>query len=204
MVPAEGGLSVRGVVRAVGGERLDVETATGIAPARRAAGCLLEPQVGDVVVLEMAEGGWVTAVLERGSREPARIEAAELTFAGRHVRFSGERVCIASEGTTTLAASRAYLSAREAPWAVDALDLKGDAAEVDACAADVAAATSDGLFERLITRVSSAVRRVLDIDRLRGAEVDLAAREAASLRGRAAVIRAYETVAVEGGPVQFG
>jgi hypothetical protein len=73
-----------------------VLTEHGLSKADRSAGCLLEPEVGDLVLLLMTDdpADYVLHVLERGQKdEPARlsVEAPELKLAAQTLNFSGQK-----------------------------------------------------------------------------------------------------------------
>lgn len=88
----------KGTVMGAQGRALLVQTARGIVRAERAAGCLLTPKRGDVVlVVALADGeAWVTCVLSRAAGE-AEIELPEKTaLRGRELSVESEKTSFAA------------------------------------------------------------------------------------------------------------
>jgi hypothetical protein len=132
-----------GLVVDVGGARLQ---------ATQAVSCLVDAQVGDLVLVATGrEGSWVLAILER---EDA---AVSLTVAG----------------ALTVSADSVALQARER--------LQATAPEIEATAvrtrvlvqaAELVAGTLDTVAEVLTSSVGRALRRVRGVDRLDAAQIE--------------------------------
>lgn len=200
---------VSAVVVAVSGREVVLRSEHGVSTARRAKGCLLAPEVGDVVVLLRGESGqgWVTDVLERASDGPAILDTVgetTLSTRGRLTLDASRGVTLATEGEAAVAAARFSLEAGEGRLHLERLTAVGEAFDAHAGEMFVAAQTSDTVAERLMARFGQAVRRVLGVDRLRAWSSDASAGDTANLRGGAMSVRAEGTVTANGGPIQFG
>ncbi|OUO93845.1 DUF3540 domain-containing protein [Cloacibacillus sp. An23] len=97
-IEADGAL-VKGTVAGVGDDgAMLVRTPRGLVRAERAAGCLLKPRCGDVVLTAFLPGGeaWVTCVLVRGDTE-AEIELpAKTALRARELSVESESASIVS------------------------------------------------------------------------------------------------------------
>ncbi len=198
---------VRATVRAVRDRELEVETAVGWCVARRADGCLLDPEVGDVVVLlSVGAGGWVTDVLERGDGAAVLSARADLeVFAAGSIAVSAAAgVAIGGQGEVSIAAARAHIQAESARVTLQRATLAGGSVSLGAVDLRVVAKTFDTVAERVRSELGRVIRHVLGVDRVRARELDIAGSETTKVRGRATVVQAGETVSAQGGPIQFG
>lgn len=108
----DGSALVSGTVQTGDGDALLVAGSFGLVRARRAEGCLLQPEVRDTVLLALLRDGsaWVVSVLRRSDahapgevRLPARtrLRGRELTLSAGDLRLSGGAVDVRA-GVLTL------------------------------------------------------------------------------------------------------
>jgi hypothetical protein len=196
-----------GTVRSAGRDGLVVEIAGGRVSARRADGCLLEPEVGDeVVLLESDAGVWISDVLERaGSGAAVLAGRGDVSLSGRTVTIAADGpVNVAAQGVGAIAAGTARIEAKQGAAHVARVTMVAGVAEMTSVAASLFAKSIDVTVERARALFGALERRVLGVDRVRAREVDMAAIDSAAVRGRATMVRAEGTVSAQGEPVQFG
>ncbi len=200
----------RGLVRQSLDGWLAVETPSGIQRARRALGCLVKPEPGDVVlVATVAEGRChVLAVLERPGQSPA-----ELDLPG-DVRLSAPR------GGVTVAARDGVevISGRSLGLTAPLVEMRGEAVEVAAdrlglCGRFVEArferikylaAAVDAVIHHLTESIRNAFRRVEGLDLVRAAHIARDADDLYAVRGRYATMSADKDVKVDAEHIHLG
>jgi len=197
------------VVTAVDGAWCELEGSSGARRARRAAGCLLAPAVGDTVLTARSErGAWVLAVLERGAEGPARVALdGDLELAlpsGRLAVAARDGVDLAAGAAVTVVAPAVAVHAPEGTLSVERLSLLGGVVEVDVGRARVVAGALDQTVERVTARVKRALRFVEEFDELRAGRIDYVARALLSLHGRDAAVTADGLAKVDGAQVHVG
>ena len=193
-----------GEVVAIDAEIVTVRTALADVVARRAASCLLEPAVGDRVLLATEERGdaYVLALLEQRDPETARI-SVEGNLTLRSLR--GKVSVAAQEGVEIIstAAVRILASAVEVE-AIEALSVLGGAVKGEFGKVKMYAATLDSFFERVSLHAKRSFRTVEEIDQVKAQHIDYAASGNAHLRGENALISAHDLVKLNGEQVHVG
>lgn len=199
-----------GVLEAIDARGLSVRTDDGSFTARRAASCLLQPEVGDVVLLAVVPSRdcYVLAVLER---EPGA--AARLRFdgdvdlhvpAGRLSVASQEGVALVTAGELALVGQQVSAQAEVGSVAVGALSVMADDARAELTRARVEAGSIDTVADRVTERVQRSYRTAEEFDHLRAGTIDHAARETLKLRSHDAVVTAEGLVKVDGAQIHLG
>lgn len=185
-------------VRLEGGER----------PARRAASCLLEPAVGDLVHVVCSPRGerWVLSVLERDETTPAvlacdgdlslRSRRGSLTFGAERLGLAAKEVDIAS-GTLRASATSTELVTKEGALVAGKL-------RVDVEAIALFASAVETLAERIVQRARRVLRRVEETDELRAGRIDHAARATYRLHAEHALVTAEGLVKLDAAQVHLG
>ncbi len=196
-------------VTLVDGDGCVVESASGSRRARRAAGCLVRPEVGDTVLTATSQrGAWVLTVLERGAATAARVELdgdLEIRLpSGRLSIAAQEGVDVAAGAPVGVVAPAVAVHAPEGTLSIEKLTLLGGAVEVDVAKVRLAAGAIDQTVERVTQRVKRALRFVEDFEELRAGRIDYAARSLLSLHGRGAAVTADELVKVDAAQVHIG
>lgn len=193
-----------GEVVAISDGLVTVRTALAEVTARRAASCLLEPAMGDRVLLATEERGdaYVLAILEQ--RDPA---AATLSVEGdltlRSVR--GKVTVAAQEGVELVTAAAARIMARAVDVeAVEALSVLGGAVKAELGKVKMYAATLDAFFERVSQHAKRSYRTVEEVDQVKARHIDYAAEGNAHLRGENALVTAHDLVKLNGDQVHVG
>lgn len=198
-----------GRIQAVLGDDCIVASPSGLIRARRAAGCLLEPQPGDKVLALIApEASYVLHVLERKDT-PARVilpsQTSLETLPGHPGGLTVRTDSILMRGKDMRLESDSLLAE------AGALDLRANVLTVtgrflnrhftavrDVCAhAFQRVGRSFGLYGKRIQRVD-------DVLETTAGRVRLSAREAMRIRARDAEVRAEESVSVDGKRINIG
>ncbi|MCC6527516.1 MAG: DUF3540 domain-containing protein [Polyangiaceae bacterium] len=179
--------------------------------ARRAVGCLVEPAVGDRVLVAGAAASaewYVLSVLDREAAVPVVLAAEEdLTIASRagsvHLLAAQDLDCAAG-GAVRLAAPELHVEAAEATLGIRALEYLGDKVRVQAERVLTVARFLDTEAERWSQRVDRAFRFVKEMELLRAKQVDHAVEETLHLRARHALVYANQVVKIDGDQIQLG
>ena len=193
-----------GEVVVIKGGRLTVRTALADVTARRAASCLLEPAVGDRVLLATEEGGdaFVLALLEQLDPSASTISVdGDLTL--RSLR--GKVSVAAQEGVelVSTAAVRIMASAVDVE-AIEALSILGGAVKAELGKVKMYAATLDSFFERVSLHARRSFRSIDETDQVKAQHLDYAASGNAHLHGDNALVRAHDLVKLNGEQVHLG
>ncbi|MGE0787639.1 MAG: DUF3540 domain-containing protein [Sandaracinaceae bacterium] len=200
-----------GRVVSADGDRLEIETSAGTLLARRAASCLLEPRIGDEVLVAVGARGesYVTAVLTRSEASPATLSApgegleviaprGRLTFVapegvelvgGKALRLSAEEVAVhAREGT--IAIGRMLVQGKEALVHVPALKGVFDKVETTA--------------NRVMQRAKRSFRVIEETDTTRAGDIDTRAENGFVLRAKDALMNARRLVKMDAEQIHIG
>jgi hypothetical protein len=193
-----------GQVRHVEGAAVTVRTTLLDVPAKRAASCLLDPAVGDRVLLAVEEGGdaFVLAVLEQKAPGTATVSVeGDLTL-----RAVGGRVSIAAqEGFEVASAAAARILAKAVEVsALESLSLLGGAVRAELGKVKVVASAIEGFFDRVRQHTKYSHRTVEELDQVNARHLDYAAEESAHLRGENTLVTADHLVKVNGEQVHVG
>lgn len=193
-----------GEVVAIDAELLTVRTALAEVTARRAASCLLEPAVGDRVLLAAEERGdaFVLAVLEQRDPETSRL-SVEGNLTLRSLR--GKVSVAAQEGVEIVSAAAVQIMASAVEVkAIETLSVLGGAVKGELGKVKMYAATLDSFFERVSLHAKRSFRTVEEVDQVQARHIDYAASGNAHLRGDNALVSAHELVKLNGEQVHIG
>jgi len=199
-----------GKVVGAGPEGYAVRTGSGVLGARRAASCLLEPELGDEVMIagDTSERVYVIAVLERATDRPPRIA------------FHGDVQVIAIGGTMTLQADAGLNLSTDAQLRLAANHLMVQSKRVTllleklaAFGGEVAASIGrlrlignavESFVERVTQSAKHSLRTVSETDQVRAGAVDYRANQTVSLHGRNVLATAKQLVKLDGEQLHLG
>jgi hypothetical protein len=198
-----------GKVIAIRGPHFDVRTAQGTFTARRAASCLLLPEIGDVVVLGLVTAGscYLLSVLESAA---ARAELSfdgdvELSAHGGSVSVSAsDAVRVTSPGDVTFAANRIELFASEANVVLESLKFLGKTVRVELERLKSVAGAIETVAERVVQIAKRSYRTVEGRDELRAGQIDYAADESLTVRARHASVTAEQLLKIDAEQIHIG
>lgn len=192
------------------GEVLTLKTNTGSVIARRAASCLLVPEVGDRVlcVIETRGDAFVLAVLERADgAQRATVELPEKTLlraAERLAIAANQGVDVVGGGEVRISSARVEVTAMHTRLAGRVLDVVGEVVGADLGRVKLVAKTVDGMLERLSQRVKRSFKVVEETDQVKARHLDYAAETVAHFRGEHTVVTAKDLVKVNGEQIHVG
>ncbi len=192
-----------GTVDGMVAEGLRVRSAAGVFDARRAVSCLVEPGVGDLVLLAVPAAGplYVLAVLERSDgAEP-----------GVRVRVDGplaieteDRVTIKGRQQVAIETRRFDVKAGAARLALGAVELLATVADAKVEVAKLVADAVDVVSDRVLERVKRSYRFVEELDVTRARDIDTRAEQTIQVRGRNAVMSAEQLYKIDAEQVHLG
>ena len=177
--------------------------------ARRATGCLVEPEEGDRVLLAwLGDERFILSVLTRPAGAASRLSVEgdlELRVpAGRFVVASQDGIDLTTAGEANVTAAELNVNAVRGKLFVETLEALGERVEASFSHVKVVAERVDQVFERLHQRVARSYRFVREMDQLRAAHLDYRAEKTARVHAENAVITADEVVKVDGAQVHIG
>jgi hypothetical protein len=188
---------------------LQIDAGAGVYTARRAVSCLVQPIVGDVVLVSVAPEGacYVLAVLEREGRAADVVLDGDLTVklpSGRFVVAASEGVDIVSGKAAAVTADEVNVNAKTGRLLVEHLSYLGSVVDAQIAKAKVAATTLDTAVERLTQRLTRAYRFVAEFEHVRAERLDYAAKKNMSLHAENALVTAESLVKVDGAEIHLG
>jgi hypothetical protein len=203
-------LEQTGVVVRRADAELRVRTDDGDFSAKRAVSCLVQPELGDRVLVACLPSGvcYVLAVLER-DRGAATTVAVEGDL---HVQIASGRFSVAAQHGVSLVSAKdmALVSAELDVHAVDGnvsldrLTYLGRLVRAEVEKVKLLGVSLESVLDRLSQRVKRAYRRVEELDQLRARNVDYEAEQAMSLHARTALVTAETLVKVDGEQIHLG
>jgi hypothetical protein len=176
----------------------------------RAASCLLEPMVGDKVLLvtDTEGGGYVLAVLERISEGAAILNFpgdTEIRTHTGHLKISArDGIGMQTPGALTMQAATLKLDALQGDITVQNLSLVGDAWRSCINRVKTVGRTFDSILERCHQRVSRSYRVVDEMDQVKAGQIDYNAETTLQLHAKYALVTAQELVKVDADQIHLG
>lgn len=207
--PAAAAQGVARVVEAPSAGRFWVDQDGARREAKRAASCLLEPAIGDLVWIagQAGAGFYVLAVLEREGAGPAELRVE----GSASLRATGALELRGDEGLTVATPAKLQLSGDEvsATGRVAQLAFGELRAYVRSVFASLARVTRVGevleLFvERVTQRSKHSVRAIEGVDQTSADTIKLDAKTAASLSSKHALVTGEQLVKMDGGQIHLG
>jgi len=210
IVSAEQVFEEVGRVISVEGRGARVRTNSGDYAAKRAASCLLEPAVDDVVLLALTPTGtnYVLAVLEReeGAKATMKLDGdLELQLPkGRFTVAAQDGIDLLSSREVAVTSESVKVTAREGSAVLERLSLLGDVVRAEVGKVKLLASTLDSIVERVSLKAKNVYRHVAETDQLRAERIDHSAKCTMSLHAGNAIVTAEELVKVDGEQIHLG
>lgn len=199
-----------GEVMAMHPQGMRVRTSIGEFDAQRAVGCLVEPRVGDRVLVASEEDGesFVLSVLSRPEAGATTISAEGdivMRSANGHVSIAAQTgVDVVTAGTANIAASAVEVRAARGKLAVLMLDVIGETVKAELGRVKLFGQSVDSVLDRFSQRVKRSYRTVEEIDQVRAHQIDYAAEGTARLKGENALVTAIDVAKINGEQVHLG
>lgn len=193
----------------VSGRGLRVRSSSGEVEARRAASCLLEPALGDeVLVAHHDRGSHVIAVLERDDDAPARLSAEgdlEIAAASGKVSVSGrDGVEVITPGEAAIAAGSARVSAARADAFVGALSFLGGSLTAKIDRVKTVAQSVETVAERMVQRLERAYRFITRSEAVRAEYLEFEARAAFHVKAETTLVNSGGLTKIDGSQIHLG
>lgn len=191
-------------------EQLVVHTDSAVYRAGRAASCLLEPAVGDKVLLVTdTEGGdYVLAVLERAQAQGATLSLPANTdiraASGRLTMMAQGGIGLQSPGEIGLQGATLKVEALRGEVTIEDLSLVGDAWRSCVDRVKAVGKTFDSILERCHQRVSRSYRQVDELDQVKARQIDYQAETSLQLHAKYTLMTADELVKLDGEQIHLG
>ncbi|MBF0528561.1 MAG: DUF3540 domain-containing protein [Deltaproteobacteria bacterium] len=185
------------------GSNLVVDTASGSYRARRAASCLLDPEVGDLVLLSLSNfgDGYVLAILEREPQTETNLtfDADVGLKAGGRLKLSAkDGLDLAGAGEISLTSPTLTVTATCGEVNIERLSFWGSLLEGSLEAVKLVARSFDSILERYYQRTKRSYRAVEELDQVKAGMIDYKAKDELALRGKVTQVGAEEDVVVSG------
>jgi len=193
----------------IAGRCLRVRSTLGEVEARRAASCLLDPALGDeVLVVHHERGSHVLAVLERDEEAPARLSAAgdlEIAAASGRVSVSGrDGLDLLTPGDAVVAAGTARVSTKRADLAVGALTYVGDRVTAQVDRVKTVAQSIETVADRWVQRLERAYRFIARSESVRAEYVEIEARTAFHVKAETTLVSSAGLTKLDGSQIHLG
>ena len=208
--PSDLATELAGEVLRVEGAVFSVRADGAVHEARRAASCLLEPVVGDRVLLAAIGDGssYVLAVLERAEGQPATLsvegDCALRLPNGRLSVTTAKGVGVVSAGDISMVAPAVDVKAAEGTFGLGRLTVVGKELLAEIASAKTTVGALDVVAERVMQQVKRAYRFVEEIDQLRAKRVDYTAEKSMRLHGENTLMTADGLVKLDGEHIHMG
>ncbi|CAM3850308.1 DUF3540 domain-containing protein [Bordetella bronchialis] len=192
------------------GARYGALTEEGASWVTAAAGCLLQPEVGDLVLLSVAAGqGYILTVLERGT--PESIACIEIPGSLRLSVPDGRLEVQARQGVALDAGDALSLRAQSATAAFDRAEVASESLrlagqDMHTCwttRTDVSGTRLD-IATRGETHLAQSVRRIAGHEDVSAGSLRQTVDEDWSVQAATADLKARDRVAIDAGSVQIG
>lgn len=193
----------------VSGNQFRIRSRNGECEARRAASCLLMPELGDeVLVVHHERGSHVLAVLERNEESPSRIMTdgdMEIAAMGGKVVVNGaEGVDIVTPGEANIAAGTTRLTTTSAELVVDAMTYVGDRVTAQIDRVKTVAKSVETTAGRLVQRLEKAYRFISRSESVRAEYLDYEARKAFHVKSETTLVNSAGLTKLDGSQIHLG
>jgi len=201
-----------GIVEREAGAELTVRVAQKAVKARRAASCLLEPKVGDQVLVAVTDGdhSFVLAVLVQGARE---TKGGILSIEGDMTLRapSGKVAVVASDAVSITSAKEVAVSAPElsvhslkTTFFSESLSYIGRKIEGEVERLKVVAQVVDRTIDRVSEKIKRSYRTVDEMEQVKAGELDVVVKGNVSVHADNTILSADKLVKVDGEQIHLG
>lgn len=210
---------VQGVVGAVEGRNIVVEFGGEFRACRRAAGCLLDPQEGDIVLVSLMsllsffpaeeEHSYVLTVLERAAEhDPVTLtlhDGALLKAENGRISMQAiHGISLNTPGSVDLSGERIDLIAKEGRWLIGSLALYGTKFEAVWKECSKTVGYMQSYCTTWVQHLGDSFRHVRNLDETHAANVRTLASESLYAQGKFVNHTASEVVKIDGREVHLG
>ncbi|XXT22832.1 DUF3540 domain-containing protein [Sorangium sp. So ce429] len=188
---------------------LQVRVGSGDYAAKRAVSCLVEPELGDRVLVALHDAGChVLAVLDREGDAPTRLVAEgdlELSApAGRVTVTAGEGVRLVTPAEATVAAGKVRVAAGEASLAIGAMTYVGERLVAQVDRVKTVARSVESIADRWVQRLDRAYRFIAESEQVRTQYYEVTAKAAVNIKAQATLVSSGALTKIDGGQIHLG
>jgi hypothetical protein len=200
-----------GVVEGRDGSAWVVRAGDDVLRARRAKGCLIEPQGGDTVLVARSEhhGSFVLSVLVGQTEDSDSVVAVEgnLTLrakAGKVDIVGGEGVNVTSGGEVAVNAPSVVARTMSATVFSDTLSYVGRKLDAQVDRARVVGQVLETAIDRVTSRVKQSFRTIDEIERVKVKQLHVNAEDTLNMHGKNTLMTAEKIVKLDGEQIVIG
>ena len=178
--------------------------------AQKAVGCLLQPEIGDKVLVSGAVDSefFLLCVLERDREITQRIVLGgktDVMCKKGSLNIAGENgVSLTSPKSLSFTANNINVLAEEGDCSISRLTFLGKLLFARIADIKMLAGKMESLCERFQQKIKRSYRVVEDIDQLKSGKIDYTAENVMSLRGKYSLMSAQEDVKINGERIHMG
>jgi hypothetical protein len=176
--------------------------------ATRALSCLVQPEVGDLVLVHSEYGtAYVLAVLSRPKPNPVCLVLpgdAEIRAGGALAIEGDAGVTVESNATIELRSQGLDVRASEGALFIERLSYWGSRAQALVGEVKLCAGALDSAVDRFSQHVKHAFRAVARLDQLRAGRIDYRAEEDVSVRAENATVLTRNLTKIDGKQIHIG
>ena len=192
------------------GDTVAVQTDTARYRALCAPSCLLQPEIGDKVLLVTdAEGDdYVLAVLARVGGNGARLSLpanTEMQTQGGTLKISGpDGLALQSARQVSLQAAQLRVDALQGDVTIHQLTIVGEAWKSCIDTVKTVGRSFDSILERFHSQVGRSYRKVEELDQVKAGQIDYQADSSLQLHGKYTLVTADELVKMDAEQIHLG
>ncbi|MFO0554797.1 MAG: DUF3540 domain-containing protein [Polyangiaceae bacterium] len=199
-----------GAIEGRDGAELLVRVGADLVRARRAKGCLVEPETGDMVLVARSEDfAFVLSVLVGHAEGGASVVSVDgdLTLrstGGRVAVVGGEGVTVTSGGEVAVNAPSLVARTMSATFFADSLSYLGRKVDAQVDRVKVLGQALETAIDSVTSRVKHSFRTVEEIERVQANELHVNAEATLNLHGKNTLMTAEKLVKLDGEQISIG
>ncbi|MGH8371422.1 MAG: DUF3540 domain-containing protein [Gammaproteobacteria bacterium] len=178
--------------------------------AAQAVSCLVEPQVGDKVVLYSdQDASFILHILSRPDETATRTitlgkGATLATAAGEISIMAGKGINAVTPGHVNLMSSQLMITSREADSTVSHWRSHSEIAEIESASFKLKTVSFEMRADRLLQRIKNCFRWIEELDQLKAGQLFYDIKNVLTMRGKHSVIMAEEELKLDGERIHMG
>lgn len=199
-----------GVVERKEGRALFVRAGAELVEAARSKSCLLDPAVGDAVLVARSDhhGSWVLAVLSSPEDAPGCTVEVEgdLTLRSKtgKVAIAGEAVQVAAGKKVAVAAPELVATSTKATLFADSLTYVGRTIDAQVERVRQVGKSMESVFETVTARMRHSLRTVTGVEKVTANELHVRAESTLNVHGKNTLMTAEKLVKLDGEQIHLG
>jgi hypothetical protein len=188
-----------------------VRAGADVVHARRAKGCLIEPAVGDTVLVAQSEchGSYVLSVLHSADDNPESVVSVEgdLTLKSK----SGKVAIVGNEGVSVTSGRQVSVTAPEvvgrtmnATLFADSLSYVGRKLEAQVERVRLIGQALESSFDKVTARMKHSYRTIEQLEQVKANELHVTAESTLNMRAKNTLVTAEKLMKVDGEQIHLG